>query len=173
MYMMKNKKRFNVDQINELEELSKSDYRLKDLLEKSKQRKFLSHHGSVAKYDTLHGHERKQDRDIKDMHVAIAQYYGRPEKRGPTKGRYCSTIKYELHRNDLKNTLFSKYSLRLDGLVVIMRDTKPEIFITAYWSNGLKASNKRTRWEDNGFKKKQTRKYKRIKQEMSASWDNF
>ncbi len=170
---MKNIKRFNVDQNNELEELGKRDYRLKDLLERSRQRRFLSHYGNVAKHDTLHGHERKQDRDIKDMHVAIAQYYGRSEKRRPIKGKYCGTIRYKLHRNDLKNTLFSKYSLRLDGLVVIVRDTEPEIFITAYWSNGLKPSNKRTRWEDNGFKKKQTRKYKKIKQEMSASWDNF
>ena len=171
--MMKNKKRFNEDQINELEEISKSDYRLKDLLEKSKQRKFLSYLGSVAKHDTLHGHERKQDRNIKDMHVAIAQYYGRCEKSTPKKGKYRSAKRYVLHGKDLKNTLFSKYSLRLDGLVVIVSDTGPEKFITAYWTNELEPLNKRTRGEDIGFKKRETKKYKRIKLEMSASWDNF
>jgi len=164
--MSKGKKNHIKECANDIERIAKFDPQLNDLIKITNQREFVSYYGDIAKNDTYHAHERKNERGITDFMIAIALHYGKKvgEKNQKTKYRLCTY--------DLKNTLFSKYSKDLDGLVVVVTNSIPQILITTYFHK-LRTFNTRTHSENYGYRKIQVKKYKRMKLEMKASWENL
>jgi len=164
--MLKEKKNLIKKCANDIERIAKFDPELNDLVKITNQREFISYYGDVAKNDTYHAHERKKERGITDFMVAIALHYGKKVAEKNQKS------KYRLSAHDLKNTLFSKHSKDLDSLIVVVTNSIPQIVITTYFDK-LRTFNTRTYNENYGYRKKQTKKYKRMKLEMKASLENL